>query len=166
MNTKVCRMVASTLLAGLAFVAAAPAADARRNSPPNEYVPAPEYGEDPGVGPEEDPYANPVAPTVVTVVLPEVVTDTVVTEIEVGLAGDGERAAPAPEASSPESSVLSENLERQDETHPATGSAAPAGLLSRTGAESMALARAGLAAVALGAGLVLVSRRRRQAASV
>ena len=48
-------------------------------------------------------------------------------------------------------------------TEPEVAAPPKAGILSRTGAETMPLLRDGLAALALGAGLMAVARRRRSA---
>lgn len=64
---------------------------------------------------------------------------------------------PPNEAVSPAVVVLGEVL-----TEPAPAPPPKPGVLSRTGAETMPLVRDGLALLALGAGLVLVARRRRE----
>jgi hypothetical protein len=150
MSNKAHKLVVSTLLAGLAAVLLAPPAEANRGINPTttttttepSYVPPPQYGQNPHpeVGPEEQPYdGSPVeAPTVVPVDLPTV------TDPGAGLAGGGDPLGDAPT--------------RTD--RPQDGGFL-GGVLSRTGAETMPLARAGLAALALGVGLVVLARRRR-----
>jgi hypothetical protein len=75
-----------------------------------------------------------------------------------GDAGEGDRLGPAP----------TEEVQAGSET----GSGAPTsnnglfgGILSRTGAETLPLARTGLGALALGLGLVILARRRRSDAA-
>ncbi|MEW6471651.1 MAG: hypothetical protein AB1679_05230 [Actinomycetota bacterium] len=158
MGAKLRNLSLSLLIGGLAAVIVAPPAHANRGNPTTTtttqpgYVPPPQYGQDPQVLPEEDPYAPApvVEPTVVPVDLP------VVTDPGAGLAGGGDPLAPAPSAESPQ--VL-DRSETRPEPAPADGFMG--GILSRTGAETLPLARAGLAAVALGLGLVVLARRRR-----
>jgi hypothetical protein len=150
MNDKLRKVLISTLLAGLAtIVPTAPALANRSNpTPPNTgYVPPPKYGQDPEPFAAEDPYgAAPGDSTVVPVVLPEVVTDP-----GTDVLGDNEGrlgpADPTPAAAPSENG--------------STGGQVAGGILSRTGAETVPLARAGLAAIALGVGLFLLARRRR-----
>src|SRR5882757_4140713 len=94
MGIKLRKLVLSALLAGMAAVVVAPAAEASRGNNPTttttepSYVPPPQYGQNPHpVLPDEpDPYAgNPgVAPTIVPVDLPAVVTDPGVGDPSVG----------------------------------------------------------------------------------
>jgi len=149
------KLTISALLAGLAAVLVAPPAEANRGVPTTTttsgYVPPPQYG---GIVelPDENPYAGAptVAPTVVPVDLPAQ------TDPGLGQAGGGEPLGPAP--------VTNDVLAGTD-TRPAVE--APkndgffGGVLSRTGAETLPLARAGVAAIALGIGLVALARRRR-----
>ena len=72
-------------------------------------------------------------------------------------AGAQQYVPPPNEAVSPAVVVLGEVL-----TEPAPPAAPKAGIISRTGAETMPLVRGGLAALALGAGLVVLARRRRE----
>jgi hypothetical protein len=156
MRNKLHKLIASTLLAGVAAVLLAPSAEARREPTPTttttepSYVP-PQYGQNPhpGPGPETNPYAPGDTPVIVPVELSGALP--VVTDPGAGDAGDGGRLAPAPT-----DSVLAGEATRPRVDAPSKHS----GLLSRTGAETMPLARAGLAALALGAGLVVLARRR------
>lgn len=160
MGAKLRKAVVSVLVAGSAIAIWAPSADARRNVPttttttePN-YVPPPQYGQNPypQLPAEPDPYAGETTtlPTVVTVDLPAV------TDPGAGLAGDGTPLGPV--AGTDE--VL-EDSDSRPEAEPAKGGGFFPGALSRTGAETMPLARAGLAAIALGLGFVVLARRRR-----
>ena len=72
-------------------------------------------------------------------------------------AGAQQYVPPPNEAVSPAGVVLSDVL-----TEPKVEPPPKAGILSRTGAETMPLVRGGLAALALGAGLVVLARRRRE----
>jgi hypothetical protein len=158
MRNKLHKLVASTLLAGVAALLLAPSAEARREPHPTttttepSYVPP--YGQNPhpDLGPEVDPYAPGDTPAIVPVDLGGVLP--VVSDPGAGDAGDGNRLAPAP---SDTPSVLAGEL-----THPKIEAPSKSGgILSRTGAETMPLVRAGLAALTLGAGLVMLARRRR-----
>lgn len=159
MGAKLRNLALSLVIGGLAAVVVAPPAQANRGNNPTTtttqpgYVPVPQYGQNPVVLPDEDPYAPVpvVEPTVVPVDLP------VVTDPGAGLAGDGEPLAPAPSGDSPQ--VL-DRSEVRPESEPAPNDGFMGGILSRTGAETLPLARAGLAAVALGLGLVVLARRR------
>jgi hypothetical protein len=143
-------LLSGVVAASLAVLVAAPA-EANRGTPPTtqpDYVPPPSYGEAPEVEPETDPYAAPVEPTVVPVDLPGTP--------DPGLdgAGDGQNLSPAPvDSSAPQ---VQSGTDARPPAQPATG-----GVFANTGAETLPLVRAGLAAVALGAGLVLLARRRR-----
>ena len=158
MGANLRKMTISALLAGLAAVLVAPPAEANRGVPTTTttttttgYVPPPQYG---GITelPDQDPYggAPTVEPTVVPVDLPAQ------TDPGLGQAGGGEPLGPAP--------VTNDVLAGTDTRPPVE---APnndgffGGVLSRTGAETLPLARAGVAALALGIGLVALARRRR-----
>jgi hypothetical protein len=154
MGSKFHKMTLAALLAGASALLVAPPAEASRGNGTTTtttqgYVPT--YGQNPHpeVPEEPNPYANPVAPTVVTTDLPAV------TDPNAGGAGEGDRLGPAPSDGS--------TVQNMSDTRPQ----APAndgvigGILSRTGAETMPLARAGLGALALGIGLVILARRRR-----
>ena len=165
MGNKLRKVTLSVLLAGSAAVLLAPPADASREPHPTTtttiepgYVPPPQYGQNPHpeLPAEPDPYAgNPVvAPTVVPVNLPAVGTDP-----GAGLAGGGKPLDEAPTA------VLGTSDTRPAVKAPTKNSGAIGGILSRTGAETMPLVRAGLAALALGAGLIVLARRRRTGAA-
>jgi hypothetical protein len=147
MNNKMRKGLISTLLAGLATMLPTTPALAKRsnpNPPSTGYVPAPTYGEDPDPLVAEDPYGDPGEPTIVPVVLPEVVIDP-----GADVLGEGDKLDPvAAEPGDPEPGDT-------------TGGQVAGGILSRTGAETLPLARAGLAAIALGVGLFLLGRRRR-----
>lgn len=155
MATKARKATLSVLLAGAAAVLVAPPAEANRGTGGSTttttqpgYVPP--YGQPTDLPDEENPYANPeVAPTVVSVDLPAVV------DPGLGDAGDGNPLAPAPTTDNalPESGTRPDVQAPPDERF--------GGILSRTGAESLPMARAGVAALALGIGLVVLTRRRR-----
>jgi len=169
MSNKLCRVIFSTLLAASVAVLAAQPAEARRSPPPPEqpgYVPP--YGGNPEIEPEPDPYApgpavtpnTPVdTPTVVPVVLGGTETQPEISP-DPGLdpAGGGQTLHPAP----------ADNLQvlAGTDTRPNVKPAQPVtGVIVNTGAETLPLARAGLAALALGVGIVLLARRRQDSAS-
>jgi hypothetical protein len=164
MGTKLRKVTLSAVLAGLAAVLLAPAAEAHRPPPTStpttepSYVPPPKYGQNPfpDPGPEPNPYGGDpgVAPTIVPVNLPGVITDP----------GTGGPTLAVTPANGPE--VLAELDTRPEVDAPSRGGGVLGGVLSRTGAETMPLVRAGLAALALGVGLVVLARRRRADASV
>jgi hypothetical protein len=143
----------------------APAAGASREPHPTttttepSYVP--KYGQNPHpeLPAEPDPYAGSPggAPTVVPVDLPAVGNDP-----GAGLAGGGQPLDAAP---STDTNVLGRTDTRPEVKAPDKEGGALGGVLSRTGANTMPLVRAGLAALALGAGLVVLARRRRTDAS-
>jgi|SRR5581483_11640308 len=163
MGDKLRRLTIAVLLAGSAAVLVAAPAEASREPKPTtttttepSYVPPPKYGQNPHpVLPEEQ---NPYAPApVVPVVLPQ-------------LPPDGGSIAPNPgdqnagdnsgRGVAPGETVLGQHEDRA--AAPSNGGAGfVGGLLSRTGANTLPLVRAGLAALALGAGLIVIARRRR-----
>ena len=157
MSHKLRKMILPVLLAGLAAVVSAPPAEANRGTTTTtrpDYVPPPQYGQNPNpVLPDEpNPYANPViTPTVVPVDLPAV------TDPGAGQAGDGNPLAPAPT----DGTTVLDRSETRPGPQPADDEGFMGGILSRTGAETLPLARAGMAALALGLGLVVLARRRR-----
>lgn len=159
MGTKLRKVVLSVLIAGVAAVVVAPPAEANRGNGTTtttttepSYVPP--YGQPTDLPDEPDPYANPVvAPTVVPVDLPAA------TDPNAGLAGGGSPLGPAP---------VSDDGQGGSESAPTPAPVAAeehdgfmGGVLSRTGAETLPLARAGLAVTVLGLGLVTLARRRR-----
>ena len=154
MGIKLRKVAYSVLLAGAATVVSAPPAEANRGSGTStttttepSYVPP--YGQPTHLPEEPDPYANPVvAPPVVPVDLPAV------TDPNAGLSGEGDRLGPAP--------TDAPTVVGDSETRPEpANNGGIGGILSRTGAETLPLARAGVAVLALGIGLVVLSRRRR-----
>lgn len=159
MGTKLRKMTLAVLVAASAAVFMASPAEANRGTGTTtttrpDYVPP--YGQvEPELPDEPDPYANPVdnpvvAPTVVPVDLPAV------TDPNAGLAGEGDRLGPAPS----DAPTVVDGSETRPQ--PADdGGGVINGILSRTGAETLPLARAGLAALALGIGLLVLARRRR-----
>jgi hypothetical protein len=167
MGTKLRKLTLPVLLAGLAAVLMAPAADASRtNEPPTAtteplYAPPPRYGQNPfpEIESEPDPYeARDVTPMVVPVDLGGSVTDPRgANDPGADPAGSGQELSPAPADTGPAPKVPSES-ETRPVVRPAKG-----GVFANTGAETLPLARAGLAALTLGAGLVVLGRRRRQA---
>jgi hypothetical protein len=156
MGTKLRKMTLGVLLAGSAAVLMAPPAEANRGNGTTtttepSYVPP--YGQNPHpeLPDEPDPYANPVvAPTVVPVDLPAV------TDPNAGLAGDGDRLGPAPS----DTPTVQDGSDTRPDA-PAKDGGFMGGILSRTGAETLPLARAGVGVLALGIGLVVLARRRR-----
>jgi hypothetical protein len=157
MGTNLRKMTIAMLVAGLAAVLVASPAEANRGNGTTTTEPGyvPPYGQTQPQLPEEpNPYDNPVenpvvAPTVVPVELPAV------SDPNAGLAGGGDRLGPAPSDTS--------TVEGGEDTRPETAKddGVIGGILSRTGAETLPLARAGLAILALGLGLVVLARRRR-----
>ena len=154
MGTKLRKMTLAVLLAGSAAFVVAPPAEANRGNGTTTttepgYVP-PYGGTQPELPEEPNPYENPVvAPTVVPVDLPAV------TDPNAGLAGEGDRLGPAPG----DSPAIVDGSETRPV--PADDGGVIDGILSRTGAETLPLARAGVALFALGLGLVVLARRRR-----
>lgn len=160
MGTNLRKMTVAVLLAGSAAVLMAPPAGANRangttTTTEPSYVPP--YGQNPHpeLPDEPNPYANPVdnpvaAPTIVPVDLPAA------TGPNAGEAGGGDRLGPAPS----DAPTVHDGSETRPEA-PADDGGFIGGILSRTGAETLPLARAGLAVLALGIGLVVVARRRR-----
>jgi hypothetical protein len=154
-------VLASGIVAGLlALLTAAPPAEADRGNTTTttepEYVPQGsgnppvtipvdlEEEEEDGEDPETDPSGTGVDVSPGTEENPAV---------QIGGAGDTTGGAPAADPSS------------ADQNPSAVERPRGGGILSKTGADSLALVRTGLAAVALGAGLVLLGRRRRAAGS-
>lgn len=160
MGLKLRKLMLSTLVAGLAALPLASPAGAERRNPTTtttepQYVPPVEEpydggsDDDPFVSPFEDPSEDPSEDGVTLV---EVLTD-----LGADPAGGGGTGRPAPgDVPAIEPVGL-----------PQTGSSPPVedpkrgGVLSDTGSETLPLVRAGLAALALGGGLVVLSRRRR-----
>ncbi len=161
MGDKLRKLAIAVLLAGSAAVLVAAPAEASREPKPTtttttapSYVPPPKYGQNPHpVLPDEpNPYAG--APQVVPVVLPQVTTPASPGDQNAG--DNSGRGVP------PGDSVLGET-----DTKPAVPSnhaGVLGGVLSRTGANTLPLVRAGLAALALGGGLLILARRRRAGA--
>lgn len=165
MVDKLRKLTMAMLLAGSAAVLVAAPAGAMREPKPTTtttsqpgYVPPPKYGQNPHpVLPDEpNPYAG--APQVVPVVLPQVTTNPGDSSPGDQNAGDNSGRGQAPG-----DSVLG-----QTDTKPASPSNAGGGfiggVLSRTGANTLPLVRAGLAALTVGAGLLILARRRRAGA--
>lgn len=146
MGTNLRKLTVSALMAGMsATLVVAPPAEANRGTTTTTtgYVPPrPEV-------PEERPIDTPVvAPTVVAVELPAVV------DPGAGLAGGG----PSLEEVAPQPADVQSN---DQGGAPVDNEGVFGGILSRTGAETLPLARAGLGALTLGIGLVVLARRRR-----
>jgi hypothetical protein len=159
MGTKLRKMTVGALLVGSAAMLVAPPAEANRGNGTTTttepgYVPS--YGQNPHpeVPVEPEVYApvdNPVvAPTVVPVDLPAE------NDPNAGLAGGGDRLGPPPS----DGATVQDKSETRPEDKGVIG-----GILSRTGAETLPLARAGLALLTLGVGLVVLARRRRTGAA-
>lgn len=153
MGANLRKLTISALAAGLAAVLmTAPAAQANRGTGTTTttvgYVPPP-------VDVPQPTTQTPVEPTVVPVDLPTV------SDPGTGVAGGGEQLAPAPSSDN----VLAGSEERPVVQQAADSEGIFGGVLSRTGAETLPLARAGLGAIALGIGLVMLARRRRAEAT-
>lgn len=155
MRTKLHKVMFSALLAASVAVMMPTAAHAARGVPGSGYVPPPTYGQNPDTEPLENPY-EPVAPTEVPVDLPGV------TDPGAGLAGGGDPLAEAPNVAPTTDSDVLGGSNTPPVVESPSGEGVFGGVLSRTGAETMPLARAGLAALTLGAGMVMLGRRRRQ----
>jgi hypothetical protein len=167
MGDKVRKLTITVLLAGSAAVLVAAPAQASREPNPTtttqpSYVPPPKYGQNPHpVLPEEpNPYA-PGTPPVVPVVLPQVTTGPGAPPADSGDQNAGDNSG---RGTAPGDKVLGNDQ---------TGSAAPSngrgfigGILSRTGANTLPLVRAGLAALAFGAGFLILARRRKAGAEI
>jgi hypothetical protein len=165
MGDKLRKLTIALLLAGSAAVLVAAPAEAMREPKPTtttttepSYVPPPKYGQNPHpVLPEEQ---NPYAPgPVVPVVLPQQPVDTGAPAVNPGDQNAGDNSG---RGVAPGENVLGENQNRS--SAPSNGGGI-GGLLSRTGANTLPLVRAGLAAMALGAGLLILARRRRSGAA-
>jgi hypothetical protein len=115
------------------------------------YVPPPKYGQNPHpVLPDEpNPYAP--APQVVPVVLPQATTP--------ASPGDQNAGDNSGHGAAPGNDVLGQTDTKS--AAPSNGGGFIGGVLSRTGANTLPLVRAGLAALTLGAGLLILARRRR-----
>ena len=156
MGEKFRRLTIALLLAGSAAVLVAAPAEASREPHPTtttttepSYVPPPKYGQNPHpvIPEEQNPYAP--APHVVPVVLPQVPTNP----------GDQNAGGNSDRGVAPGGAVLGETESRS--AAPSNHAGVFGGALSRTGANTLPLVRAGLAALALGAGLLILARRRR-----
>jgi hypothetical protein len=163
MSERLRKLTVAVLFAGSATMLIATPAWASREPKPTttttapNYVPPPKYGQNPHpVLPDEpNPYAP--APQVVPVVLPQVTTGTPANPGDQN-AGDNSGRGVAP----------GDNVLGVTDTKPAAPSNAGGfigGVLSRTGANTLPLVRAGLAALTLGVGLLILARRRRAGAS-
>lgn len=156
MGTKLRKAAVSVLLAGTAALVLAPPAEANRGNGTTTtttepgYVPT--YGQNPHpvVPDEPNPYANPEVTPVVPVDLPADANP------GAGLAGGGDRLAPAPTDAPADNTQVLDKTESRPQENGFMG-----GILSRTGAETLPLVRAGVGALALGLGLVILARRRR-----
>jgi hypothetical protein len=149
------KLTVAVLFAGSAAMLVATPAWASREPIPTtttttepSYVPPPKYGQNPHpvIPAEPNPYAP--APQVVAVVLPQVTTNP----------GDQDAGDTPGPGVAPVGSVLGKTDTRPA---PSTGGGVLGGVLSRTGANTLPLVRTGLAALALGAGLLILARRRR-----
>jgi hypothetical protein len=155
MGANLRKLTVAALGASLAFVlVAAPAEANRGGGPPSttttttrpDYVPpSPVVDENPVT-----PDTPSVEPTVVPVDLPAV------GDPNAGIAGGGDQLAPAPT-----DDVLAGSDDRPSVAPPSGNDGVFGGILSRTGAETLPLARAGFGVLALGIGLVFLARRRR-----
>ena len=141
MSNKVRKMVFSVLLGSLAVVVVAPPAQANRGN----YVPPTQETQTP------DEEETDVLGSVIEVQLPAV------NDPEVDTSGGGVPAPLVPQTNPVSGDVATPAVATPD-VAPAS-EAAPS--LPRTGAVILPLARAGLAVLTLGLGLVMVARRRR-----
>ena len=166
MGDKFRKLTLAVLVAGSAAVLFAAPAGAMREPKPTSttttepsYVPPPKYGQNPhpDLPPEPDPYAG-ATPPVVPVVLPQVTTDPGVPAPSPGDQNAGNNSG---RGVAPGDTVLGETATRQAPAPSNGGGGFIGGVLSRTGANTLPLVRAGLAALALGAGLLVLARRRR-----
>ena len=170
MGDKFRRLTLAVLIAGSAAVLVAAPAEASREPKPTtttttepSYVPPPKYGQNPHpVLPEEqNPYAG-ATPPVVPVTLPQVTTETGAPAVaNPGDLGAGDNSG---RGIAPGENVLGDNQSRSGAPSNGGGGFA-GGRLSRTGANTLPLVRAGLAALALGGGLLVLARRRRSSAA-
>jgi hypothetical protein len=164
MGEKFRKFTIAMLLAGSAAVLVAAPAGASREPKPTSttttqpsYVPPPKYGQNPHPVLPDEPNVYAPAPQVVPVVLPQVTTNPGDSPADQN-AGDNSGRGVAP----------GDNVLGQTDTKPAapsSGGGFIGGVLSRTGANTLPLVRAGLAAVALGAGLLILARRRKAGAA-
>jgi hypothetical protein len=163
MGEKIRKLTIAVLLTGVAAVVVAAPAQASREPKPTtttttepSYVPPPKYGQNPHpVLPEEqNPYA-PAPPTVVPDDLPQV-------PVNVVSPGGGDAGDNSGRGNAPGDKVLGET---QDRAAAPTSGGFIGGVLTRTGANTLPLVRAGLAALTLGAGLLLLARRRKAGAA-
>lgn len=157
MRNKLHRLFVSALLAGSVAVLLAPAAEANRGNggggDGGGYVPAP----NPGTPPQNIPVNLPQVPNVT-----EVGDTGAIADPGSGSPDQGGVSVDDPAAQSGvDSDVLGNQDTRPDPEPAAEETGVFGGILSRTGAETLPLARAGLAALTLGTGLVLLARRRR-----
>jgi len=164
MVEKLRRLTIAVVLTGsAALLVAAPAGASREPKPTTTtttqpgYVPPPKYGQNPHpVLPDEpNPYAG--APQVVPVVLPQVTTNPGVSP------GDQNAGDNSGRGVAPGDNVLGETTSKP--AAPSNHAGVLGGVLSRTGANTLPLVRAGLATLALGAGLLILARRRKARAS-
>ena len=162
MGDKLRKLTLAVLLAGTAAAMVATPAWGEREPKPTtttttlpNYVPPPKYGQNPHpVLPEEtNPYAP--APQVVPVVLPQVTANP-------GSPGDQNAGDNSGRGVAPGDNVL--GVTQDKSAAPSNAGGVLGGVLSRTGANTMPLVRAGLAALTLGAGLLILARRRRAGA--
>ena len=167
MGDKLRKLTIAVLLAGSAAVLVAAPAEASREPKPTtttttepSYVPPPKYGQNPHpvIPEEQDPYAG-ATPPVVPVVLPQLPADPSAPAPNPGDQNAGNNSG---RGTAPGDKVLGENQNRS--AAPSNGGGI-GGLLSRTGANTLPLIRAGLAAFTLGGGLLILARRRRSGAS-
>ena len=166
MGDKLRKLTIAVLLAGSAAVLIAAPAEANRGPNPTSttttepsYVPPPKYGQDPHpvLPAEPDPYAG-ATPPVVPVVLPQVTADPAPSP------GDQNAGDNSGRGVAPGDKVLGETANRPAPAPSNGGGGFIGGVLTRTGANTLPLVRAGFAALALGAGLLILARRRRSGA--
>jgi hypothetical protein len=164
MGDKLRKLTIAAVLAGSTAVLVATPAWAEREPKPTtttttqpSYVPPPKYGQNPHPVLPDEP--NPYAPVqVVPVVLPQVTTNP-----GTGTSpGDQNAGDNSGRGVAPGENVLGETQDRS--AAPSNGGGFMGGVLSRTGANTLPLVRAGLAALALGGGLLILARRRRAGA--
>lgn len=174
MDTKIRKLLSCALLAGLAALSLASPAGAQRGG--TTTTTEPQY-----VPPIEDPYEDPFeddasseSPFDDPVEDPLEDTETggaLIDDPAADPAGSGGTARPAPGDTpagsggtarpAPGDAPAIEPVNLPESASPGTEDHSRAGVLSNTGASTMTLVRAALAALALGGGLVAMGRRRR-----
>jgi hypothetical protein len=158
MGPKRRKVIVSALLAGVAALLVAPPAEARRETPPTTGPPSyvPSYDDPSEDFSFESPFEDPSEGSENDETLAGILTDPGVED-----QGDGGTGRPTPDVTPTTAPVVLAQLGNP----PGAEDRSRGGVLSNTGAETLPLVRAGLAALALGGGLVVLGRRRRAGAA-